>query len=130
MRAASSERMPSHVYVVVADPHDRAWIESALVRWVDAVVFLDDPHGLPAKLPRGPGHCLIASADEDPAATLRLVRELRSAGAALPVIVLGPHSAFRTAVDIARLDATDFLERPVSVRQLCAAVRRACPETK
>jgi len=122
--------MPIHVYVVVADSHDRAWIESALVRWVDSVVFLDDLQGLPAKLPRGPGHCLIASADEDQAATLQLVREVRNSGATLPIIVLGPHTAFRTAVDIARLDATDFLERPVSVRQLREALRRACPEKK
>jgi DNA-binding NtrC family response regulator len=130
MRAASSEFMPTHVYVVAADSHDRAWIESALVRWVDSLVFLDDVRGQLAKVPRAPGHCLIASADEDEAATLRLVRELRSSGATLPVIVLGPYTAFRTAVDIARLDATDFLERPVSVRQLCAAVRRACSETQ
>jgi FixJ family two-component response regulator len=45
----------------------------------------------------------------------------------LPVIVLGSHGAFRTAVDIARFAATDFLERPVSARQLRAAVCRACP---
>lgn len=48
----------------------------------------------------------------------------------VPVIVLGPHTAFRSAIDIARLDATDFLERPVSMRQLHAAVCRACPEVK
>lgn len=129
MSAGLSELMPAHVYVLVLDPHDRAWIESALVRWVDSLVFLHDVRGQLAKVPRGPGHCLIASADEDEAATLRLVRELRSSGATLPVIVLGPHTAFRTAVDIARLEATDFLERPASARQLCAAVRRACAET-
>jgi FixJ family two-component response regulator len=48
----------------------------------------------------------------------------------LPAIVLGPHSAFRTAVDIARLDATDFLERPVSESELRRAVRRACGAVK
>jgi DNA-binding NtrC family response regulator len=46
------------------------------------------------------------------------------------VIVLGSHRAFRTAVNIARLEATDFLERPVSARQLRAAVRRACSGAK
>ena len=46
------------------------------------------------------------------------------------MIVLGPHSAFRTAVDIARLTRTDFLERPVSVRQLRAALRRAVNDVK
>lgn len=122
--------MPTTLYVVDPDPNDRAWIESALARQVDSIVFLDEGPDLPAKLPREPGSCLIASADEDQAATLRLVRALRASGATLPVIVLGPHTAFRTAVDIARLDATDFLERPVSVRQLRAAVRRACPAIK
>jgi DNA-binding NtrC family response regulator len=129
-RAVSSNFMPINVYVVVADPHDRAWIESAIKHSVDSVVFLDDGPALLANVTHGPGACLITSADEDEAATLRLVRELRRAGATLPVIVLGPHTAFRTAVDIARLEATDFLERPVSVRQLRAAVRRACPEVK
>jgi FixJ family two-component response regulator len=72
------------------------------------------------------GACLVASAEPDEAATLKLVRELRGRGATLPVIVLGPDSAFRTAVEIARLEATDFLERPVSARQLRAAVSNAC----
>ncbi len=38
--------------------------------------------------------------------------------------MLGPHSAFRTAVDVARLDGTDFLERPVSAQRLRAALRK------
>ncbi|MGJ7509702.1 hypothetical protein [Variovorax sp. GT1P44] len=123
-----SELMPTTVYVVDPDPAERAWIEGALARSVDAVVFCDDGPTLRASLAGAPDGCLIASADGNEAATLRLVREIRAAGSMVPVIVLGPHSAFRTAVSIARLDATDFLERPVSVRQLRAAVRRACPE--
>jgi DNA-binding NtrC family response regulator len=119
--------MPTTAYVVVADPHDRAWIASALAHeLVHAVVFATGDVAELARLPGGPGHCLILTADEDETATLRLVRELRRLGNDLPVIVLGPHSAFRTAVEIARLDATDFLERPVSVRQLRSAIRRAC----
>lgn len=116
--------MSTTVYVVGFKADERAWIESALGRITDAVVFVDDGDVLLAKPPCGSGHCLIASADVDEAATLSLVRELRRRGVALPVIVLGPHTAFRTAVDIARLEATDFLERPVSVRELRAAVRR------
>lgn len=120
--------MPTTVYVVNLLADERAWVEAALARSVDSVVALDDGPGLLARVPRGAGNCLLASADGHEAATLQLVRELRSAGATLAVIVLGSHTAFRTAVDIARLDATDFLERPVSVRQLRAAVRRACPD--
>jgi len=122
--------MPSTIYVVEPSPDGRAWIESALVRDGVHCVFLADGTELLAGLaqgPQGPGDCLIASADSaaDASATLQLVRALRQGGKNLPVIVLGPHSAFRTAVDIARLPRTDFLERPVSVRQLRAALRRA-----
>jgi DNA-binding NtrC family response regulator len=122
--------IPITVYVIDPDPVERTWIQSALAPSVNAVVILDDGAALLARLPVGAGACLIASAEPDEAATLRLVRELRVRGAKLPAIVLGPHSAFRTAVDIARLEATDFLERPVSARQLRAAVRRACPDIK
>lgn len=119
--------MPTTVYVVDPDPAERAWIQASLGRSVAAVVFVDDGRALLANDPGREGACLVASAEPNAAATLELVRELRRRGATLPVIVLGPHSAFRTAVDIARLQATDFLERPVSARQLRAAVRRACP---
>ncbi|RZL87376.1 MAG: response regulator [Variovorax sp.] len=118
--------MSTIVHVVGFKPDERVWIESALGRGTGSVVFVEDGEALLASVPNGPGHCLLASADVDQAAVLKLVRELRNRGAALPVIVLGPHTAFRTAIDIARLEATDFLERPVSVRQLRAAVHRAC----
>ena len=117
--------MPTTIYVIDPDPDERSWIESALGPIVDAIVFLEDGAALLARIRGGEDACLVASAEPDEAATLKLVRELRGRGATLPVIVLGPHSAFRTAVDIARLEATDFLERPVSTRQLRAAVSKA-----
>ena len=118
--------MPITVYVIDPDPDERTWIQSALAPIAGTVVVLDDGAALLARLPASEGACLVASAEPDETATLKLVRELRGRGATLPVIVLGPHSAFRTAVDIARLEATDFLERPVSARQIRAAVSRAC----
>ena len=121
--------MSTTVHVLGFKQDERAWIESALARIADAVEFVDDGEEFLARPPSGPGRCLIASADVDDAATLGLVRALRQRGVDLPVIVLGPHSAFRTAVDIARLEATDFLERPVSVRELRAAVRRMRSDT-
>jgi len=122
--------MPTTVYVVDSDAAERAWIQSSLGRSVDAVVFVDDGQALLANVPDAEGACLIASAEPDDGAIRELVRELRRRGAMLPVIVLGSHRAFRTAVDIARLEATDFLERPVGARQLRAAVRRACTGIK
>jgi FixJ family two-component response regulator len=118
--------MPITVYVIDPDLDGRKWIESALAPIAGTVVVLDDGAALVAHPPAGEGACLIATTEPDETATLELVRELRGRGATLPVIVLGPHSAFRTAVDIARFEATDFLERPVSVRQLRAAVTKAC----
>jgi FixJ family two-component response regulator len=118
--------MATTVYVVDPDPEERKWIESALASGATSVVFLDDGARLLAQLPLCGSACLIAFAEPDEAAALELVRELRRRGESLPVIVLGPHSAFRTAVDIARLEATDFLERPVSARELRGAVGRAC----
>ncbi|RZL96543.1 MAG: response regulator [Variovorax sp.] len=116
--------MPTVVNVVVGDPRDHTWIEAALGPSVE-LVFVEGGPDLLARLTCGSGHCVILSCDEDEAATLRFVRELRNSGNTMPVIVLGPHTAFRTAVEIARLYATDFLERPVGVHQLRAAVRRA-----
>jgi hypothetical protein len=91
---------------------------------VDAIVFVDDGPALIASLPRGPGNCLLASADTDDAATLKLVRELRSSGATLPVIVLGPHTAFRTAVP-----ASSHPSTPRTRSQMSAScpTRPGCP---
>lgn len=119
--------MPPTVYVVDPNPKDRAWIEASLSKAVAHLVFLEGGSSMLEKL-KLEGSCLLASADDDAAGTLQLVRTLRADGVRIPVIVLGPHTAFRAAVGIARLEATDFLERPVSVRELRAAVRRACPE--
>ncbi|MGR4870432.1 response regulator [Variovorax sp. LARHSF232] len=117
--------MPITAYVVAAEAAERTWIDAALAQGsgID-IVFSDDGASLLDRLPTGLS-CVIAMADLDEAATLALVQELKRRDAKLPVIVLGPHSAFRTAVEIARLPATDFLERPVSAHQLRAAVR-AC----
>jgi FixJ family two-component response regulator len=118
--------MPTTVIVIAAPHPDRSWIEAALARSADTdAVFLDDPSSLLAKPPTGRS-CVIALADANDLSTLALVRELRSRGSMLPVIVLGSHAAFRTAVEIARFPATDFLERPVSAHQLREAILRAC----
>lgn len=120
--------MGTTVYVINRDPTERKWIESVLAPGVDAVVCLENVDPLLADPPAGGGACLITSAEPGEQGALAIVLSLRRMGVKLPMIALGPHTAFRTAVDIARLAATDFLERPVSERELRAAVRRVCKD--
>lgn len=117
--------MGAFVFVIDSDLDEQERIEAALGPSGASVFFFNDAADFLARAPSCEFACLIAAAEPDEGATLGLVRELRRRGIALPVIVLGSHSAFRTAVDIARLEATDFLERPVSARDLQRAVRRA-----
>ena len=112
------------VYVLERDADECRWIESALAGQVRTLVFLGDVATLPDWLAAHGGDCLLCDAEPDAAAALELVRGLRRRGEMLPVVMFGPHSAFRTAVDVARLSATDFLERPVSAQRLRAALLR------
>jgi len=113
-------------YVVNPDPEERKWIEAILSPSVEAVRGLDDAEALLAVLGGREGICLIVSLEPNEAAALELVRELRLLGSKIPVISVGSGTAFRTATDIARLECTDFLERPLTARKLRAAVERAC----
>lgn len=113
------------VFVIDPDLEERKRIETALAPSGASLVFFEDDAGLLAALPAAELTCLIASAEIHGTATLELVRELRRRGITTPVIVLGSHTAFRTAIDLARLEATEFLERPISVWELQRAVRRA-----
>jgi DNA-binding NtrC family response regulator len=116
--------MVNTVYVLERDPAEREWIESALAAQGRALVFLGSVDELLGRLPAKAGDSLVCSTEPDEVAALELVRSLRQQGERLPVVMIGPHSAFRTAVDVARFEATHFLERPVSTQRLRAALRR------
>ena len=117
--------MPATVLVINPDTDDRRWIASALATSAYIVEYFTDEAALFARLPVDGPACLVAFAEPDADAALLLVRELRRRAPTLPVVVLGSHSAFRMAVHVARLPATDFLERPVSSRQLRLAIAKA-----
>ena len=128
-RSRLSQIMGTAVYIVDSDPQERGWIESTLSTSVDAVRTLDDAEGVLALLDAQTGACLLVSVDPSQESALELVRKLRKSGNMIPVIAVGPESAFRTATDIAQLEFTDFLPRPLSAFKLRAAVRRACELT-
>jgi DNA-binding NtrC family response regulator len=117
--------MGSTTYLIDPDPEERKRIEAILSPSVE-VRGLDDIEALLAVLTGREGACLIVSVEPDETVALELVRELRLSGSKIPVIAVGSESAFRTATAIARLEFTDFLERPLTAHKLRAAVARAC----
>jgi DNA-binding NtrC family response regulator len=112
------------VYVLERDADECRWIEAALAGEVRTLVFLHDGVTLLDWLAVQGGDCLLCGAEPDAAAALEVVRSLRRNGQSLPVVMIGTHGAFRTAVDMARLAGTDFLQRPISAQRLRAALRR------
>lgn len=118
--------MGTTVYVIDPDPEESKWIESVLAHTVDAVLLLENVDSLLVETPSGAPACLIASVEPPEQGALGILISLRREGVKLPLIAIGSHTAFRAAVDIARMEATDFLERPISDRELRTAVRRAC----
>ena len=111
------------VYVLLSDAKEREWVKATLPKKMGQVVSLDDIGELPSDAPSG-NACLIVSAEPIEDGAVKLINELRDHGSAIAVIALGSHAVFRVAVDIARMDGTDFLERPVSDRELLQAVQR------
>lgn len=118
--------MKTTAYVIDPDPDEREWIEAFLSPDVEVVCGLDSAEALLAALGVRDGVCLIVSLDPDEAVALELVAELRLSGSEIPVIVVGPGTAFRAATEIARLEFTDFLQRPLTAHKLRAAVERLC----
>lgn len=114
------------VYVVDPDPQERERIDAILSPSVEAVRGLDDAKALLAVLEGRDGACLIVSVEPDEAAALELARELRLLGSNIPLVAVGSGTALRTATGIARLEFTDFVERPLSAHKLRASVERAC----
>jgi FixJ family two-component response regulator len=107
------------VYVLLPDAREREWIKATLAKQAARVVLLDDI----GQLSSG-NACLIVSAEPLEDCAVQLIADLRDQGNSIAVIALGSHAVFRTAIDIARMDATDFLERPLSERELLQALQR------
>jgi DNA-binding NtrC family response regulator len=122
--------MSATAYLVDPDPEERKRIEAILSPSVAVVCGLGDAEALLAMLGVREGACLIVSLEPDEEAVRELVCELRLSGSEIPVIVVGSGTAFRTATEIAGLEFTDFLERPLTAHKLRSAVERACSVRK
>ena len=111
------------VYVLLPDAREREWVKATLAKKMGRVVC--STTSASCRRTRRVGNaCLIVSAEPIEDGAVKLINELRDQGNAIAVIALGSHAVFRVAIDIARMDGTDFLERPVSDRELLQAVQR------
>jgi len=122
--------MGTVVYIVDPDAEERNWLESALAPGFESVRSLDCAGALPEALGISEGDCLVLAVEPDEAMALELVRGLRASGNMIPVVAIGPNTAFQAATKIARFDFTDFLERPLRAGRLRTALRRACASSK
>jgi RNA polymerase sigma factor (sigma-70 family) len=69
--------------------------------------------------------CLVLDVRMDGLSGLQLYERLRQAGAAAPVVFLSGHDDVATAVEAMKLDAVEFLQKPVADEELFAAIRKA-----
>ena len=122
------------LYVVDPDPAEQRWVATALARDVEVVIPFASAEALLETLPlRAPG-LLIAATSLPGMSIPELIRQLRSAGAELPVVAIGADADLPAAVEIMRAGAADFIARPFTVRKLRSTVRSlsgsGCAEAK
>ena len=100
--------MTHTLYLVDPDPTERRRLQSVLAAEADVVAAFESIETFLAQASEMEGECLVVSA-------------------ALPVIVLDRDTELRTAVNLMRAGATDFIEPGFGNRQLLAAVHQLFP---
>ncbi len=69
--------------------------------------------------------CLVLDVRMNGLSGLQLYERLRQEGRAPPVVFLSGHGDIATAVEAMKLDAVEFLQKPVTEDELFAAIRKA-----
>ena len=119
--------MTGTLSLIDPDPTERRRLQSVLAAEADTVAVFESIETFLAQAGALEGRCLVVSAALPEPELLALLKVLQRRVVALPVIVLDRDTAFRTAVEIMRAGATDFIEPGFGDRRLLAAVRRFSP---
>jgi len=113
------------VYIVGALPGESGRIAEALSAEPLELRAFDSAEALLAQLGTGACGCVVAPADLPGMGARSLIEEVRHRQLCLTVVILGREDDLRLAVDLVRAGAAEFVEHPLSVRRLRAAVHRA-----
>ena len=114
--------MKQMLYFIEPDPSERRRLQSVLAAEVESVTAFESIESFLAQAVELEGGCLVVSAALP--GLLALLETFQRRVAAPPVIVLDQDTALRTAVDLMRAGAADFIEPGFGDRRLLAAVRR------
>ncbi|HET7461418.1 MAG TPA: sigma-54 dependent transcriptional regulator [Longimicrobium sp.] len=128
-RPFALEAEPITVLIVDDDPIQAELLRLHLHRpgRVSAVVVHSGPEALD-RLRREPVDAVVSDVLMDEMDGIELVRRIRVADPALPVILVSAAATLDRAVDGMRAGATDFLQKPVNVTVLSARLERAVRE--
>ena len=113
------------LYIVAPLPGESSRIAEALSADPLELRACDNAEELLAQLGTGACGCVVAPADLPGMGIRSLIEEIRRRQLCLTVVVLGREDDLRVAVDLVRAGAAEFVEHPLNVRHLRAAVRRA-----
>lgn len=113
------------VHVIDDDPALRDSLSFLLASAGFSVRLFDSAEAFLDALPQIVGGCLITDVRMQGLDGIELVRRLRSAKHAMPVIIITGHGDVPLAVTAMKLGATDFMEKPFDAEALVEAVRLA-----
>jgi two-component system response regulator FixJ len=113
------------VHVIDDDPALRDSLDFLLRSAGLSVKLFESAEAFLRTLPAISGGCLITDIRMAGLDGVELVRRLREAHHAIPVIVITGHGDVPLAVKAMKLGATDFMEKPFDGEALLAAVRSA-----
>lgn len=122
--------MKIFIYVIDPDPTQQHRIVNAVTPEAEAVLPFSSAEAFLESMPLRTPALLIAAAALPGMGVPQLIRELRRAAVELPVIAIGVDADVQAAVELMRAGAADFIERPVSARQLRNAVRKLVSRDK
>ena len=116
--------MAHTLYLVEPDPTERRRLQLVLAAAADTVVAFESIEIFLAQAGAREGECLVVSAALPEPGLLALLETFQRRDAALPVLVLNRDTELRTAVNLMRAGAADFIEPGFGDRQLLAAVHQ------